>query len=89
MKTELDTAPTLGETLKATQQVKIGKAAGVDGIPPEIWEHGGQALHAKCWGENNYEDMDYAFEKWKNTVEVEATFEEWRNKMVKTFDQPQ
>ncbi|XP_051634185.1 uncharacterized protein LOC127466875 [Manacus candei] len=37
-------------------QVKTGKAAGVDGIPPEIWKHGGQALLAKfhefvvrCW----------------------------------------
>ncbi|KAJ7406007.1 hypothetical protein WISP_136332 [Willisornis vidua] len=40
-------APTMGETLKAIQQVKTGKAAGFDGIPPEVWKHGGQALHAK------------------------------------------
>ncbi|KAJ7423067.1 hypothetical protein WISP_35281 [Willisornis vidua] len=33
--------------LKATEQVKASKAAGVDGIPHEIWEHGGQALHVK------------------------------------------
>ncbi|XP_065541881.1 uncharacterized protein LOC136017496 [Lathamus discolor] len=56
VKNELDIAPTMGETLKAIQQVKTVKAAGVDGIPPEIWKHGGQALHAKfhelvvrCW----------------------------------------
>ncbi|KAJ7423070.1 hypothetical protein WISP_35293 [Willisornis vidua] len=46
----------MGETFKAIEQVKNGKAAGVDGIPPEIWKHEGQALRAKfheiivgCW----------------------------------------
>ncbi|KAJ7429000.1 hypothetical protein WISP_00292 [Willisornis vidua] len=37
----------MGETLKAIQQVKTVKATGVDGTPPEIGKHGGQALHAK------------------------------------------
>ena len=36
MKEELDEAPTLEEVIKATDQLKGGKAAGVDGIPPEI-----------------------------------------------------
>ncbi|RVE61997.1 hypothetical protein OJAV_G00176660 [Oryzias javanicus] len=56
VKSELDEPPTLEETTKATQQLKSGKAAGIDGIPPEIWKHGGPALHAKlhelfvcCW----------------------------------------
>ncbi|KAJ7421786.1 hypothetical protein WISP_41176 [Willisornis vidua] len=46
----------MGETLKDIQQVKTGKAVGVDGIPPKVWKHGGQALYAKfhklivrCW----------------------------------------
>lgn len=53
---ELDVAPTPEEVVKATDQVKNGKAAGVDGIPPEIWKYGGGALHSKlhelfvcCW----------------------------------------
>ncbi|XP_051627116.1 uncharacterized protein LOC127462510 [Manacus candei] len=56
VKYELDTTPSFGETLKAIQQVKIGKAVGVDGIPPEVWKHGDLALHTKfhefvvrCW----------------------------------------
>ncbi|KAJ7413320.1 hypothetical protein BTVI_43795 [Pitangus sulphuratus] len=53
VKNELDIAPTMGEILKAIQQVKTGKAGGVDGIPPEVWKHGGQALHAKFHEEQN------------------------------------
>ena len=56
VKEELDEAPTLEEVIKATNQLKCGKAAGVDGIPPEIWKYGGAALHSKlhdlflcCW----------------------------------------
>ena len=56
VKLELDEFPTMVETTKAIEQLKSGKAAGVDGIPPEIWKHGGPALHTKlhelfvcCW----------------------------------------
>jgi exonuclease III len=55
-KMELDVAPTLQETVKAIEQLKAGKAAGKDGIPPEIWKKGGLTLHTKlheffvcCW----------------------------------------
>jgi len=44
------------ELTKAIEQLKSRKAAGVDGIPPEIWKYGGPALHSKlhellvcCW----------------------------------------
>ena len=50
----LDEPPTLEEL--TVDQLKSHKAAGVDGIPPEIWKHGGPALHVKlhdllvcCW----------------------------------------
>ena len=53
---ELDESPHLEELTKAIDQLKSRKAAGVDGIPPEIWKHGGPALHVKlhnvlvcCW----------------------------------------
>lgn len=53
---ELDDPPTLEELILAKKQLKSRKAAGVDGIPPEIWKHGGPALHDKfhdllvcCW----------------------------------------
>ena len=56
VKVELDEPPSLQELTKAVEQMKSGKAAGVDGIPPEIWKCGGPALHNKlhellvcCW----------------------------------------
>ena len=56
VKPELDELPTLEETTKAIKQLKSGKAAIGDGIPAEIWKHGGQTLHSKlhelflcCW----------------------------------------
>ena len=52
----LDEPPTLEELTVAIDQLKGRKAAGVDGIPPEIWKHGGLELHVKlhdflvcCW----------------------------------------
>ena len=52
----MDEPPTMQEITKAIKQVKGGKAAGVDGIPFELWENGGLALHNKfhellacCW----------------------------------------
>ena len=36
---ELDERPTLEELTKAIDQLKSRKAAGVDGIPPEIWNY--------------------------------------------------
>jgi len=56
VKEDMDEAPTVEEVIKATEQLKSGKAAGVDGIPQEIWKHGGETLHSKlhelfvcCW----------------------------------------
>jgi len=43
----MDEVLTLEEVIKATEQLKSGKAAGVDGIPQEIWKHGGKTLHSK------------------------------------------
>ena len=55
-KEELDEPPTLEKLTVAIKQLKSRKAAGVDGIPPEIWKHGDPALHDKlhdllvcCW----------------------------------------
>ncbi|XP_037773076.1 uncharacterized protein LOC119568612 [Penaeus monodon] len=53
---ELEELPSIEEISKAIEQLKCGKAAGVDGIPPEIWKDGGPTLHSKlhellvcCW----------------------------------------
>ena len=53
---ELDEPPTLEELTRAIDQLKSCKAAGVDGIPLQIWKHGGLALQVKlhdllvcCW----------------------------------------
>ncbi|XP_072028227.1 uncharacterized protein [Amphiura filiformis] len=55
---QLDEVPTLQETCKAIEQLKTGKAGVVDGIPAQIWKHGGPILHIKlhelfycCWNQ--------------------------------------
>ena len=43
----LDDPPTLVETQKAIKQLQAGKAPGPDGIPPEIYKEGGDAVQFK------------------------------------------
>ena len=45
--TSLDSPPTLEETQKAIKQLQAGKAPGPDGIPPEIFKEGGDAITTK------------------------------------------
>jgi len=40
----LDESPTREETVKAISQLQTGKAPGPDGIPPEIYKAGGEAI---------------------------------------------
>ena len=56
VKTELDKTPVLEEMRKATEQLKSGTVAGIDGIPLGIWNKGGPANNIKfheffacCW----------------------------------------
>ena len=56
MKLELDDLPTREEIKKATMQLKVGKSPGTDGIPAEVYQHGGEAVLDKlqdpftnCW----------------------------------------
>ena len=53
---DLDMPPTTEEIEKAINQLKSGKSAGIDDIPPELWKHGGSSLHSQlrellisCW----------------------------------------
>ena len=53
---ELDDPPTCEEIKKATMQLKVGKSTGIDGIPAEVYQHGGEAvldklhdLFTNCW----------------------------------------
>ena len=41
---DLDDIPTLEEVQKSIKQLSSGKAPGADGIPPEIYKHGGEAV---------------------------------------------
>ena len=40
----LDEIPTIQEVEKAISQIKNNKIAGPDGIPPELFTHGGQTV---------------------------------------------
>ena len=41
---ELGDPPTRKETRKATMQLKVGKSPGIDDIPAEVYQHGGEAV---------------------------------------------
>ena len=56
VKLELDDPPFREDIRKATMQVKVGKLTGIDGIPAEVYQHGGEAvldklqdLFTNCW----------------------------------------
>ena len=56
VKLELDDPPTREEMRKAAMQLKVGKSPGIDGIPAEVYQHGGEAmldklqdLFTNCW----------------------------------------
>ena len=56
VKTELDVLPTLEEVKKAVRQMNPGKSPGIDGIPAEVYQYGGEKvtvclhdLFTKCW----------------------------------------
>ena len=64
VKLELDDPPAREEIKKATMQpmqLKVGKSPGIDGIPAEVYQHRGEAVHDKlqdlftnCWGKGLY-----------------------------------
>ena len=45
---ELDMLPTSKEITKTIRKLKSNKAAGIDGICPEIWKHSGPVLLFKA-----------------------------------------
>ena len=47
VKLELDDMPTLEEIKKATMQLKVGKSPGIDGIPADVYQNGGDAVLQK------------------------------------------
>ena len=44
VKLELDDPPTREEIRKAIMQVKVGRSPGIDGIPAEVYQHGGETV---------------------------------------------
>ena len=46
-KTSLDDIPTMDERARAIASLKNGKAPGGDGIPAEVWKHGGDNLFSR------------------------------------------
>ncbi|KAK2187165.1 hypothetical protein NP493_173g03032 [Ridgeia piscesae] len=46
-KTSLDEIPTMAEMARAIAGLKDGEAPGGDGIPAEVWKHGGDNLFSR------------------------------------------
>ena len=46
-KTSLDEIPTMDDMARAIASLKDGKATGGDGIPAEVWKHGGDNLFSR------------------------------------------
>ena len=46
-KTMLDDIPTMGEMARTIAGLKDGKAHGGDGIPAEVWKHGGDNIFSR------------------------------------------
>ena len=44
VKLKLDDPPTHEEIRKATMQLKVGKSPGMDGIPAEVYQQGGETV---------------------------------------------
>ena len=44
VKLELDDPPTREAIKKVTMQLKVDKSSGIDGIPAEVYQHGGEAV---------------------------------------------
>ena len=44
IKVDFDHVPTVIEIRAALKQLKCGNAVGEDGIPPEVWMHGGESV---------------------------------------------
>ena len=56
VKLELDDPPTREQIKKAAMQLKVGTSPGIDGIPAEVYQQGGdtvldklQDLFTNCW----------------------------------------
>ena len=66
-KTSLDEIPTVDEMARAIAGLKDGKAPGGDGIPAEVWKHGGDNLFSRLHQLiTNAWEMDYVPQAWKD-----------------------
>ena len=66
-KTGLDEIPTMDEMARAIAGLKDGKAPGGDGIPAEVWKHGGDNLFSRLHQLNsNAWQMGCVPQAWKD-----------------------
>ena len=67
IKTSLDEIPTMEEMARAIAGLKDGKAPGGDGIPAEVWKHGGDNLFSRLHQLiTNAWEMGSAPQAWKD-----------------------
>ena len=67
IKTSLDEIPTMDEMARAIAGLKDGKAPGGDGIPAEVWKHGGDNLFSNLHQLiTNAWDVGFVSQAWKD-----------------------
>ena len=83
VKLELDDPSTREEIRKATMQLKLGKSPGIDGIPAEVYQHGGETVLDKLQDLfTNYWEKEGTLPQDLRDAVIVSLYKNWGEKSV-------